>query len=297
MTTPTEPTAHPAEALYQAVASARYAPSAGNAQPWRWRLAGDVLDLFVENSRMTDVADPAGRLAAISCGAALHHARLALAAQGWRISTTRHPDQADPRHLARLVAVRAEPSAADDARQAHAIRERHTDHRPVTGSPLRPKDLAAITAAFGAEAPAVAVHVLRSDEILSLVVATEPAGDVEPDEAQWRDELTRWAGRGRSAARAATFAVLHGPADRHADWLRAGEALSAGWLTATDLGVSVLPLSAPIERPAARDAMQRVLDDLGSTYLVVRLGQHATDSVAPYTHRLPVDQILDRPAA
>ena len=47
--------------------------------------------------------------------------------------------------------------------------------------------------------------------------------------------------------KAAVFVMLYGRADEPLDWLRAGEALSAGWLTATELGVSVLPHSAPIE--------------------------------------------------
>jgi hypothetical protein len=45
---------------------------------------------------MLYVPDPDGRLATISCGAGLHHARLMLAARGWRVTVTRWLEAADP---------------------------------------------------------------------------------------------------------------------------------------------------------------------------------------------------------
>jgi hypothetical protein len=77
-----------------------------------------------------------------------------------------------------------------------------------------------------------------------------------------------------------------------AAWLRAGEALSAGWLAATGLGVSVLPMSAAVEVPATRAALRRLLSGLGEPYLVLRLGIADPDSSAPGTPRLPVERIL-----
>src|SRR5690242_10317010 len=91
-----------AEALYRAVLAARQAPSAGNAQPWRWRLSGRDLDLFVAAGPAADGEGADDRLSIIGCGAALQHARLALAAHGWRATVTRQPTGAGPRHLARL---------------------------------------------------------------------------------------------------------------------------------------------------------------------------------------------------
>ena len=72
--------------------------------------------------------------------------------------------------------------------------------------------------------------------------------------------------------RAARYAVLYGPGDERADWLRAGEALSAAWLTAVVNGVSVLPLSAAVEVPVTRQALRRLVSGLGWPYLVLRLG-------------------------
>ncbi len=295
-----------AEAFYRAVAAARYAPSAHNTQPWRWRIRYDVLDLFAEPSRMLDVTDPDGRLITISCGAALHHARLALAARGWRVTVTRRPDAGDRRHLARLHIDTAAPTGPGNARLARYIRLRHTDPRPVTGHPLGTEDLDTVRTAFASQE--VGLHVLRPDEVLALTLATGRTGSSEPAEAQWHDELAQWAGDGRIAGaprrpgrhgthdRAATFALLHGPGDRQLDWLHAGEALSAGWLVATELGVSVLPFSAPIERAGARETLRRVVQEARRPYLLMRLGRHATRADAPHTRRLAVGHIIERNA-
>lgn len=286
------------EAFYGAVVAAGRAPSAHNSQPWRWRVSNGVLDLFADPGRMSGFADPAGRLAMISCGAALHHARLTLAARGWRVTVTRRPDAADQTHLARLNIDGPAPVSPDTARLARAIRTRHMDTRPVTGDPVGPEDLRTICAAF--EAQHVGIAVLRPDQILGLTVASARDDSAEPADAQWHAELALWAGRDRIAGatddprlpighgehdRAATFAVLHGPGDQELDWLHAGEALSVGSLVAIGLGVSVLPFSAPIAHAAAQETLSRAVPELGHPYLMVRLGRHSTEA--------PVPQLID----
>ncbi|GIE94859.1 nitroreductase [Paractinoplanes rishiriensis] len=297
------------EAFYRAVVAAGRAPSAHNAQPWRWRLGDGVLDLFLDPGQTSEFADLAGRLATISCGAALHHARLTLAARGWRVTVTRRPDAADPAHLARLHIDGAAPVSPDTANLARAIKLRHTDLRPVTGGPIEPRRLRTICTAF--EAQHVRLAVLRPDQILGLTVATANADNTEPANAQWHTELALWAGGDRIAGalddlrlpiargehdRAATFAVLHGPHDRNLDWLHAGEALSAGSLVATGLKVSILPFSAPIEHADAREILRRAVPDLGYPYLMMRLGHHATETArAAHTSRLTAVQTIERP--
>jgi len=271
-------------------------------------VSNGVLDLFADHNRMSEFADPDGRLATISCGAALHHARLTLAARGWRVTVNRRPDAADPTHLARLHIDGAAPVSPDTASLARAIRLRHTDPRPVTGEPIEPGDLRTISTAF--EAQRVRLAVLRPDQILGLTVATAHADNIEPADAQWHAELALWAGSDRIAGalddlrlpiahgehdRAATFAVLHGPRDQDLDWLHAGEALSAGSLVATGLRVSVLPFSAPIEHADARETLRRAVPDLGYPYLMIRLGHHATKAIAPHTPRLTAAQTMERP--
>jgi hypothetical protein len=76
--------------------------------------------------------------------------------------------------------------------------------------------------------------------------------------------------------------------------LRAGEALSAGWLTATERGVSVLPHSAPIEVIATRQAMRAMIASIGYPYLVLRLGAiDPAEAGPPHASRLPAEQIIE----
>ncbi|MDT5035132.1 MAG: hypothetical protein QOE03_317 [Micromonosporaceae bacterium] len=318
-------------ALTAAATAARHAPSIHNTQPWRWRMTNDTLDLYAERSRLLEVTDPATRLATLSLGAALHHARVSLAAQGWQAVVTRLPDPADPDHVARLGVAGRVPVQPESVRLAHTIPLRHTDRRPVTDVPVTPEQQDAITAAV--EAEAAWLYVMRPDQVIELASAADYAQRTEAAEPGWQDELAYWTGGVRTAGsgvpaaaipdsatqttvpsrdfghhgdlpvsaghdRAAVFAVLYGRDDKPLDWLRAGEALSAGWLTATELGVSVLPLSAAIELSGTRRAVQALLADVGRPYLVLRFGSiNPQDPEPPHAPRLPIDQIVEWPPA
>lgn len=77
--------------------------------------------------------------------------------------------------------------------------------------------------------------------------------------------------------------------------MRAGEALSAAWLTATELEVSVLPLSATIEVPSTRETVRQLLPNSGYPMLVLRFGVlNPADATAPHIPRLPTDQTVER---
>jgi len=317
-------------ALAEAATAAGHAPSIHNTQPWRWRLTGDHVDLYVERSRVLEVTDPDLRLATLSCGAALHHARVSLAGQGWRATVTRMPDPDDPDHLARLRVDGAAPTPVEPltVRRAQTILLRHSDRRPVTGTLVGSDDLAAIRTAV--EAEGTWLHLLGPEQVLDLAAAADHAQRTEIADAAWLIELAYWTGGTRPTRsgipdavipdhapqttvpgrdfghqgelpvtiahdQSAAFAILYGRGDAAVDWLRAGEALSAGWLTATELGVSVLPLSATVEIAATRQAMRALLASRGRPYLVLRLGTTDPDGPRPpHTPRLPADQIIDR---
>jgi nitroreductase len=315
------------DGLAEAATVAGYAPSIHNTQPWRWRLTGDTLDLYIERGRVLEVTDPATRLATLCCGVALHHARTALSAQGRHAVVTRMPNPADQDHLAHL---RVDGPAPADPRAAQLLRtipSRHTDRRPVTGAPVGRENLRVITGAV--EAEGAWLHILHADQVLDLASAADRAQRAEASDPAWQAELAYWSGAARPAGaglpdavipraatqttvpgrdfghpgdlpisaaheRAAVFAILYGRSDEPSDWLRAGEALSAGWLTATERGVSVMPLSAPVEVVGTRDTMRRLLAYLNHPYLVLRLGIPAADGPPP-TPRLRPDQIIERP--
>jgi hypothetical protein len=316
------------EALENAAAAAGSAPSILNTQPWHWRLHDAVLDLSVDRSRALEVTDPDGRLAILSCGAALHHARVSLAADGWHATVTRFPASAKPGHLATICADRRIPVEPAAVRDRQAISMRHTDRRPLLGVHIDADKLRSIVTA--AQQQGAALQLLRPDQVFDLATAANDASRTETGDTVWQAELQYWTGGTRPLGsgvpdaviphgmapttatdrdfghpgdmliaeahnRTAVYAILYGVEDRHLDWLRAGEALSAAWLTATELEVSVLPSSATIEVSATRETIRHLLDDGGWPFLVLRFGvSNRAGGAASPTPRLSTDQIVDR---
>jgi nitroreductase len=323
--TDTEVAAH---ALAEAASAAGYAPSILNTQPWRWRLTTDTLELRLVPERILPVTDPEGRLATLSCGVALHHARIALAAQGWHATVTRMPPGDGSDLLARLHIEGRVPADPASALHLRTIPLRHTDRRPAADTPVDQADLAAIITAVNGQG--AELHTLRPGQVIELAAAADHAQRTEAADPAWQTELAYWTGGSRPAGsgvpdtviperdtrttvpgrdfghhgelavtaghdKAAAFVMLYGPDDEQTSWLRAGEALSAGWLTATELGVSVLPHSAPIEVIATRQALRAMIASIGYPYLILRLGTtDPADPAAAHTSRLPADQIIDR---
>ena len=88
--------------------------------------------------------------------------------------------------------------------------------------------------------------------------------------------------------------VLGGDVDAPGAWVRTGEALSALWLDATRAGMSVVPLSLPVEVDSVRDDLHRVVlqGDL-HPHLVVRIGWQAIGrSQLPRTPRRGVSEVF-----
>src|SRR5690349_12610920 len=130
------------EALLAAVADAVHAPSIFNTQPWQWAVGPTSLTLLADPSRQLAVVDPDRNLMRQSCGAALHHARICLAAAGWAVEVDRRDD--DRPLLAHVEIVGpAEPDLRAMALR-EAIARRRTDRRPFTDEPVPPDLLAAL---------------------------------------------------------------------------------------------------------------------------------------------------------
>jgi nitroreductase len=318
-----------AGALAEAAATAGHAPSVHNTQPWRWRVYPDRLDLLAARERQLTALDPRSRLLLLSCGAALHHARAALAAEGWAADIRRLPDPHDPDLLASIHPTGRTAVTPEAMRLVQAMQVRHTDRRPVSDESAPPEALAAIAAAAG---EAARLQLLDRDQVIALASAATRAAATEAQDPDIAAELAYWTSRapaegmglppsvlpahapqttvpvrdfGRTGTlpvgaghdQAAVYAVLFGDSDEPASWLRAGEALSAVWLTATSLGVSVVPLSGAIEVTATREALRRELAGLGYPYLVLRIGiADAEHAGPPHTPRMPAAQTIDTSA-
>lgn len=315
-------------ALAEAAAMAGHAPSVHNTQPWRWRVLPEALELRVARERQPTASDPNGQLVTLSCGAALHHARLALAAEGWTATVHRMPDPDEPDLLARLTEPRPSGVDPDAMRMVQCMQVRHTDRRPVSEEPISEENLTAIASAAAGEG--AHLEILDRDQVLQLAAAASRAATVESEDSQLRAELDYWTNRaggtglppevlleqpaqttvpsrdfGRPGAlpagpghdQAASYGVLYGDEDDSRSWLRAGEALSAAWLRATRLGVSVVPLSGVVEVGGTRQILRQVLAGFGHPYLALRLGVADPQQAGPpRTPRLPRDQVVDTSA-
>ncbi|MCA2213990.1 Acg family FMN-binding oxidoreductase [Jidongwangia harbinensis] len=315
--------AAPKQALMQAADAARHAPSIHNTQPWRWVVRADTLELHAATRRQLRTGDPEGRMMLLSCGTALHHARVALAADGWTHRVDRPAGEP-------LAVIRAEAHGATDlaaVRLVQMMRVRRTDRRTVTEEPLTDDAVQPLIAAAGTAG--IRTHVLNSDQVIELAVLVEQAQKAQAGDDDLRSETADWVGGDRPAGTgipgsaipaeppqttvaerefpapgtlragaghdtAATYAVLYGAGDEPGDWLRAGEALSALWLTAAGNTVTVLPISSPVEVPFTRQALRHMLGDLGFPYLVVRLGHGDPEHAGPApTPRLDAGQVVE----
>jgi nitroreductase len=310
-------------ALAQAADAALAAPSIHNTQPWRWLVHDDMLQLYAQRERQLHELDPDGHMLLISCGTALHHACVALAAEGWDYEVER--PAGDP-----LATIRPTGQHSPDAgamRHFQATLVRHTDRRVVTTEPVDPAAVAAVAAS--AQRAGAQLHVVPAEQRVELAVAVEHAEAAEAADPAQRAELAHWVGGhrqdgtgvpdavipdsppqttvaerdfgrpgtlapGEGHDTAAVYAILHGSGTDPADWLRAGEALSAAWLTATEHGLTLLPFSAPTEVGATRETLRRLLSGVGYPYIAIRLGAADPDHAGPpHTPRLTAAQTVE----
>lgn len=282
------------------------APSVFNTQPWRWRIAGDVMELYADLDRRLTSTDPDGRLLLLSCGTALGHARTALAAAGWAATVERLPDPARPDLLARVHLGAAIPVDPEAQLMAGAMKRRRTDRRAF-GEREVPDAVISRLRRF-VEAEGAHLHLVRPDQMPMLAVATDRAAGVETADPAYRAELERWTSRppwtgdgvppstaveqsprrvpvrdfspathpgltaGHHHDKGASYVVLFGSSDAPLDLLRGGEALSALLLEATANGLATAPLSDAIEVAWTRRLMRELLAGTGEPYVAVRLG-------------------------
>ncbi|HEV8557654.1 MAG TPA: NAD(P)H nitroreductase [Actinophytocola sp.] len=303
------------ETVRGAIALATRAPSVHNTQPWRWLLGDSTVHLMADWRRHLPVTDPDGRDLLISCGAALHHLRVGLAALGWAGEVHRIPNPADPTHLAALEPRPHVPSEEDIALAA-AIPQRRTDRRSFTSWAV-PSGHLELMMRRASRAGALLVPVTDARVRNHLVRAIAEAATRQEAGPEYGAELAAWTGRSsvagdgvlaasspgqpgfRGDTRMRTFprgTLIESTVDKYEDdagellllatpdddprsRLRAGEAASAVLLTATDLRLAGCPLSQALEVADIRAAIQDlVLDGAAVPQLILRIGWAPTSA-------------------
>ena len=174
--------------------TAALAPSVHNAQPWAFRTAPDVVELYADATRRMPVADPDDQELRLGCGAALFNLRLALLVRGVRPDVALFPDPAR-RHLVAQVrragTARATPELE---RLLDAVPRRHTNRRPFTDAAVTGAERYALCRAAADEGALLHVvpPALRA-EVGRLSVAAHRRQLADP---AFRDELLHWTGAG-----------------------------------------------------------------------------------------------------
>jgi nitroreductase len=316
-----------AEILTAAARDALSAPSALNTQPWIWCVRRDALELYADRDRQLRVADPEGRLLLLSCGIALHHARVSLAAAGYAAAVRHLVDSFDDNVLARVQLGQPRPASTAERAMRGAIDRRRTDRRPFGDRPVPEDVLAALVEA--AESEGARLYRVGYGQMPMLAIAVAQAGAAEMSEPEYREELMRWTNRPQWSGdgvppeatvqraprrvpvrelalepntgqpiepigdRGAAYVVLYGESDTAADWFAAGEAASNVLLTATTFGLATEPISDTIEVAHPRDLIAGLLPAGGRPYLVIRIGwsDHATP-IPPVARRAAQEAIV-----
>ncbi len=313
------------ETLHEAIELAVRAPSIHNSQPWRFHLSDGRVDLYADLDRWLPATDADGRDLLLSCGAALHHLRIALANAGVHATVHRIPPTDEPTHLA-TVLVDAEGPAEGHLQLFSAIATRRTDRRPFTHWPLPD----AFQRELGERAAEQGAQLRVVDDTWSIDVLTKAIGQAATAHDQvagYQSELASWTGRDGDdgiprgnlihsapadfqATRrfaegdikvgpddgpdGATLMVLGTSSDDRLSQLRAGEALSAVLLQATQLGLASCPLSQPLEMGTTREILRdRVLGGTLSPQLVFRFGWAPAGSPLPATPRRAAVDVIN----
>lgn len=308
-----------------AITLASRAPSLHNTQPWHWVFDGRRLSLHGDTDRQLYAADPHGREWLISCGAALHHARTAFAAHGWRTDIVRLPDSQRPDLLA-IIKFRPWPDPPEAVlAQAEAIEFRYTDRLPM-GEPTDWARLVPVLRALVTPHD-LALDALSPNARAQLTEASQRATRARGYDTMYHDELDWWAGhtgtaegipptsltsvaeqvhvgvaRGFPAAPHSTrrtdlddhagLAVLGSYDETPMCWLRTGEALSAVLLECTARGLATCALTHLTELPAARRAVADLIPHRTIPQVVLRIGTAPEDDRPPRTARRALTDIL-----
>jgi hypothetical protein len=179
--------------LESAARASLRAPSVFNTQPWSWRITADVMELRADPDRRLTATDPGGRLLLISLGAALHHARTALAADGWAVTVDRLPDKDQPDLTARVRLSGRAPADSEARQLVAAISWRRTDRRAFGERPVAEETITGLRRLV--EAEGAYLHLVPHDDVPILALSAEHAGDAERGDPTYRSELTHWTNR------------------------------------------------------------------------------------------------------
>lgn len=307
--------------------SARLAPSVHNTQPWRFEPLDDGLAVHEDAGRCLPSLDPLGRERAISCGAAVVNAAVALAHAGLQPRVDLLPDAARPALLATVRAAHpAAPSGVDERRYA-AIPTRRAHRRLHQRRELTSDDVEALCEAVAGEGARPVVPDAPTRRRLGALLRRAVSHQLA--DAEHLAEVDRWvrhpgdpkehadgipvASLGTTPYPAdsivhdgwdaeeldevpveaeleqSTVIAITTRGDARRDWLVAGMALERLWLDAAARDLAVTFADQATQWAQTRDEAAAVLAAPGELQLVLRLGYPLVD--VPPTPRRPLTEL------
>ena len=311
--------------IANAVELACRAPSLHNSQPWQWVASNTAVDLFADPHRVVRSHDSSGREALISCGVALDHFRVAMAAAGWKTTVTQFPDPDKPDHLASITFTALEFVTQGLRYRADAILQRRTDRLPFR-APSESLELVLRSSLNGL----ATLDVLADDARPRLAEATRLTESIRHDDDFYHRELQWWTApfrlnegvppsalvsswerqrvpanrgfrdSGYGDRRAATpqdeakVLVLSTPADTREDALNCGQVLSTVLLDATMAGLATCPMTHITEIEASRDIIREITGRQAMPQVLIRVGTAPSiENIPAPTPRRSLREVLE----
>ena len=298
------------------------APSTKNSQPWAFSIQGSRIHLIADLNRAQGLADPDRRELYISLGCALENLLVAAEHFGLGHAVAYFPERRQGQ-LAATVTFEpgGVPTQARVGATVHAIRTRHNDNSLFRAVPV-PEHLQARLMACCIEHD---LRVLLTDDrhfhrwIDALTIEADRTEFADPS---FRRELASWIGQGvfgepRMLARLGQLAVtkldlgetvarqdhaivesapllgvICASGDGHFAHLRTGQLFERIWLTGTDLGLSIHPMSQTMRHAELRAAVAELLPHPNWTpQHVFRVG-YSSRRDEHHTPRRPLEDVL-----
>lgn len=315
-------------ALEYALQQAVRAPSVHNTQPWRFTVKDSALEIFADWTRQLSVLDPQGRELLLSCGAAVHTARVALAAAGHDCVIERYPDPTRSDLLARVTLCPATPDSRALAELAPHVTRRTTNRRRF-GTTAVPDEVIQTLVAVAPAHSASLVPITRDSDRVAIARLSQLADQRQILDPAYRAELRAWTtddphrhdgvysmtvphvAAGTPDALPIRDFDTHGhgylPVDSGADaegcllvlgtysddalaWLRSGEAMQHVLLEITRLDCVASPLTQIVEDEETRAELRAMLVPSMYPHVLLRVG-HAAPT--PGSLRRPLSSVVD----
>ena len=300
------------------------APSMHNTQPWRFRFAGWVVEVYRDRERELPAEDPQRRMLYLSLGAAIFNLRVAAAVRGHGSQVRHLIDQRRPDLVAEVEL--GVPLTDQLQLLGPYLTQRRTNRQPFTAARVPGQVRAELDLSARIEG-AELQWLDRPSRRWWLQLATNDADIADDEDGTRTAERRRWVGGDRDvdgvpssalgpriaggdtvvrelaateadAARpVAAFerepqlAVLATRFDGPIEWLRAGQAMERVLLEATAHGVATSLLNQVIEHEGLRWQVNDPLGPWQRPQAVIRFGYGPS---VPPTPRRPLADVLIR---